>query len=92
MSDLEDVEFYRENDQLVSVFRPGIHTPFFPSDFNDFEMDSMADNPILSDEEQDKENSRPPYTTTPVSERPTAPPVLRNQPFGTRNENVPDYV
>ena len=53
----------------------------------------MAENPILIDEEQDKENSPPPRATTLVSERPTQPPVLiRSRPFGTKIENVPDYV
>ena len=53
----------------------------------------MAENPILIDKEQDKENSPPPHPATPVSERPTQPPVLmRSHPFGIRIENVPDYV
>ena len=55
----------------------------------------MADNPILSDEQQDKEYSPPPppLPTTPVSERPTQPLVrIRSRPFGTRSKNVPDCV
>ena len=92
VSDLDDVEFYWENDQLVSVFRPGIDTPFSPSTFNDFGMGSMAENLILIDEEQDKDNSPPPtHPTTPVSGRPSQPPVLMSsRPSGTRIENVPD--
>ena len=78
VSDLNDVEFYWENDQLVFVLRPGLDTPFSPSTFND--------------EEPDKANSPPPHPTTPVSEGPTQPPVLmRSRPFATRN-NVPDFV
>ena len=52
VSDLDDVEFYWENDQLDvdAVFRPGIDKPFSPSTFNDFEIRSMAENPILTDE------------------------------------------
>ena len=54
--------------------------------------DGSAENPIVLDEEEDKENSAP-TTTTPVSERPTEHPrLLRSRPFGTRIENVPDYV
>ena len=54
-------------------------------------MGGSAENPILLDEEEDKESSPP--TTTPVTERPTRPPaLLRSRPFGTRIENVPDYV
>ena len=96
VSDLDDVEFYWENDQLDvdAVFRPRIGTPFSPSRFNDFEIGSMAETPILIDE-QDKENSTPPppHSTIPVSERPIQPPVLmRSRPFATRSEKVPDYV
>ena len=56
-------------------------------------MGSMAENPILIDEEQDKENSPPPHPTTPVSEKPTQPPVLmRSRPFRTTIDNDPDHV
>ena len=93
-ADLDDVEFYWEIDQVVvdAVFRPGIDTPFSPTAFDDLEMGGSAENPILLDEEADKENS-PPLTTTPVSERPTRPPaLLRSCPFGRRIENVPCFV
>ena len=94
MSALDDVEFYFENDRqnIDAAFTPGIDTPFSPSTFNDFEMASVAENTILIDEEENKENF-PPSPTTPVSERPTRPPaLLRSRPFGTRTEKVPDYV
>ena len=92
VSDLEDIEFNWENDQLVldDVFRPGIDTPFSPTVFDDLLMgDGSVGNPIvLDEEEEDKEN-----VTTPVSERPTEPPRLqRSRAFGARIENVPDYV
>ena len=93
-ADLEDVEFYWENDQLVvdAVFRPGIDTPISPTAFDDLEVGGSAENPILLHEEEDKENSPPP-TTTPVTERPTRPPeLLRSRSLGTRKENFPDYV
>ena len=93
VSDLEDIEFNWENSQLDmdSVFRPGIDTPFSPTVFDDLLMgDGSVENPIVSDEEEDKENAPP---TTPVSERPTEPPrLLRRRAFGARIENVPDYV
>ena len=91
---LDHVEFYWKNDQLVvdAVFRPGSDTPFSPTAFHDLEMGVSAENTILFDNEEDKENS-PPTTTTPVSERPTRPPaLLRSRPFGTRIENVPEYI
>ena len=93
-ADLDDVEFYGENDELDVdvVFIPGIYTPISPTAFDDLEMGCSAENPILLDEEEDKENS-PPTTTTPVSERPTrAPALLRNRQAGTWIGNVPDYV
>ena len=50
----------------------------------------MAENSILIDKEEDKENSPP---TTPVSEKPTRPlALLRSRRFGTRIENAPYYV
>ena len=69
--DLGDVEFYWENDQLDvdALLRTGLDTPFSPKTFQDLEMGGgQAENPILLDEEEDKENS-PPLPTTPVSER-----------------------
>ena len=95
-ADLDDVEveFYWEKDELDvdAVFRPGIDTPFSPTSFDELEMGGSAENPIPLEQENDKENS-PPTTTTPVSESPTRhPALLRNCPFGTRTENVPDYV
>ena len=52
--------------------------------------DGSVENPIVLDEEQDKENA-PPSTT--VSERPTEPPrLLRSRAFEAKIENVPDYV
>ena len=72
-AELDDVEFYWENDQLDvdAVFRTGIDTLFSPTAFDDFELGGSAENPILPDEEEYKENSLP--TTTPASERPTRP-------------------
>ena len=92
VSDLEDIEFNWENSQLDmdSVFRPGIDTPFSPTVFDDLLMgDGSVENPIVLDEEEDKENA----PTTPESVRPSEPPrLLRSRAFGARIENVPDYV
>ena len=92
VSDLEDIEFNWENSQLEmdAVFRLGIGTPFSPNTFDDLLMgDGSVENPIVLDEEEDKE-----YTpTTPESVRPTEPPRLqRSSAFGARIENVPYYV
>ena len=92
VSDLEDIEFNWEDSQfdVDAVFRPGIDTPFSPTTFDDLSMGGSVENPILLDEEEDKENSPP---STLESIRPTEPPRLqRSHPFGTRIENVPDYV
>ena len=92
VSDLEDIEFNWEDSQLEmdAVFRPGIDTPFSPTTFDDFLMgDGSVENPIVLDEEEDKENA----PSTPESVRPTELPRLqRNRAFGARMENVPDYV
>ena len=91
VSDLEDIEFNWENDQLDSVLRPGIDTPFCPTTFDDLSMEgSSVENPIVLDEKEDKENVSP---STPKSVRPTEPPRLqRSCAFGAGIENVPDYV
>ena len=93
-ADLDDVEAYREIEQLdVDVgFRPGFDTPFSPTASDDLDMGGSAENPIRFDEEEEEKNS-PPKTTTPVSDTPTRPlALLRIRPLGTRIENVPDYV
>ena len=96
LSDLEDIEFSWEDPavDMDNFYRSGIDTTFSPSIFYDFQMEgSSAANPIIVDDEEDKENSAPTTLTTPDSERPTEPPrLLRSRPFGTRKENVPDFV
>ena len=95
LSDLEDIEFNWEDlaVDLDSVYRPGTDTSFFPSIFDDFQMEGLnAANPTLADDEEDKENSAP-TTSTPKSERTTEPPRLkRSRPFGTRMENLTESV
>ena len=90
VSDLDDVEFYWENNELEvdAVFRPGIDTPFSPAVFDDLEIRGTAEKYIMLDEEGDKENSPP---ITPVPERPKrTPAMLTNCLFGTRIENNAD--
>ena len=94
VSDLDNVEFYLEKDQLdvEASFRPRIDTLFSPSIFIGLEMGWLPENLILIDEELDKGNS-PPHPTIPVSQRTTQHPVLmRSRPLGTKIENVSDYV
>ena len=77
---------------MDAVFRPGKDNPFSPTTFDDISMGGSVENPVVMDEEQDKGNS-PPALSTPESVRPTEPPRLqRSCPFGTRIENVPDFV
>ena len=94
VSDLEDIEFNWEDSQLDmdAVFRPGIDTPFSPTTFDDLLMgDGSVENPIVLDEEEDKEKALPPTTAEPV--RPTEPPRLqRSRASGAGMESVPDYV
>ena len=76
---------------MDAVFRPGIDTPFSPTIFDDLSMEGSVEDPIVLEEEEDKEIASPP--STPESVRPTDPPRLqRSRPFGTRIENVPDCV
>ena len=96
VSDLEDIEIelhWVDPDLSMDVvYQPGIDTLFSPSDFNDSEIDSRAENPNMIDEEQNKGNC-PPLPSTPFSKRPIETPVLmRSHPFTTRIENIPDYV
>ena len=83
--DLKDVEFNWENSQMDmdAVFRPGIDTPSSPTIFDDLSMEASVENPIVLDEEEDKENA--PHPSTPESVRPTEPPRLqRSRAFGAR--------
>ena len=92
VSDLEDIEFSWENSQLDmdAVFIPGIDNPFSPTTFDDLSMEGSVENPIVLDEEEDKENAPP---STSQSVRPTESPRLqRSRAFGARKENVTDYV
>ena len=94
ISDLEHIKFNWENSQLDmdAVFRPSIDTPFSPTTFDDLSMEGSVENPIVLDEEEDKENAPPP-PSAPESVRPTEPPRLqRSRAFGARIEKVPDYV
>ena len=92
LTDLEDIEFNWENSQVDSVFRPGIDTPFSPTTFDDLLTgDGSVENPIVLDEDKDKENAPPPKK--PESVRLTEPPRLqRSRAFGARIENVTDFV
>ena len=49
---------------MDTVFRPGIDTPFSPTTFDDLLMgDGLVENPIVLDEEEDKENAPPSNNT-----------------------------
>ena len=72
--------------------RKVIDNLFSPTTFDDFLMEGSVENPIVLDEEEDKENAPPP-PSTPESIRPTEPPRLqRTCASGARMENVPDFV
>ena len=69
VSDLEDIEFICENSQLEmdAVFRPGTDTPFSPTIFDDLSMEGSVENPVVLNEEEDKENAPPPSTPDQLS-------------------------
>ena len=48
---------------MDAVFRPGIDTPFSPTTFDNLSMEGSVENPIVLDEEEDKENTPPPPST-----------------------------
>ena len=60
---------------MDAVFSPGIDTPFSPTTFEDLVMEGSVENPLVLDEEEDKEVAPPP-PSTPESVRPTEPPRL----------------
>ena len=66
VSDLEVIEFNWEDSQLDidAVFRSGIDTPFSPTTLDDLWIGGSVENPIVLDEEQDKEKY-PPTPSTP---------------------------
>ena len=93
VSDLEVIEFNWENSQLDldAVVKPSIDMLFTPTTFADLSMEGSVENPIVLDEEEDKENAPPP--STPESVGPTDSPSLqRSRTFGARIKNVPHYV
>ena len=87
-SDLDDVDFCWENDQLNvdAVFRTRINTHFSPSIFNSLEMGSMSENPILIDKEQDKEKPSPPHPNN-SSLRQNNPTPCVDEKLAIRNKN-----
>ena len=92
LTDLDNFEFDWEKNQpdVDVVLRLGIDTSFSPTAFDDLEVGGSAEKPILLHQGKYKENSP---TTTAVSERTTRPRrLLTSRPFGTRIENIPDYV
>ena len=78
LSHREDIKFHWKGLDLHMdvVFHRGIEIPFSASNFNGFGMTSLAEDPTLTDKEQDKPNPPPAHPTTPVSERSTNPLVL----------------
>ena len=95
VSDLEAILFNWEISQLDmdAMFRPGIDTPFSPTTFDDLSMEGSVENPIVLDEEEDRENTPPPPSTPESVIRPKEPARLqRSRGFGARMENVPDYI
>ena len=88
-ADLQEIQL-EDMDIDEVAFRPGIDTPFSPT--STFDGFGSAKNPIVLDDEDDKENADP---TTPESVRQDDPPPLRRsfgRRFGNRIENVPEYI
>ena len=77
---------------MDAVFRPGIDTPFSSTTFDDLSKEGSVENPIVLDEEEDKENAPPPPSTPEFVGPTDSPRLQRSRAFGARMENVPDYV
>ena len=45
---------------MDAVFRPGIHTLFSPTTFDDLSMEGSVENPTVLDEEEDRGDAPPP--------------------------------
>ena len=91
VDELDDIQFYWEDPEALidAEFRSGIDTPYSPSHSDD--VFGTVNNPILTDDEEDKENEDP---TTPVSTQTEEPPRLQRsfgRPF-QRLENISDRV
>ena len=87
VTDREDKEFNLENSELDmdAVFRSGIDTAFSPTTFDDLSVEGSVENPIVLDEEEDKENAAPP-SSTPECFRPTkTSQVAEKSRFWSRN-------
>ena len=72
VSDLEDMEFYREDlhSNMNAVFWPIIHTPFFLTTFDGVELGSILGNRILINTEVNMESWRA-EVSIQVTEKPT---------------------
>ena len=70
-----------------AVFRPKIDTSLSPTALDDFEMASLAENPVFIDEKQDRENSLYllPLPTTPAPRDQPNPSVNEKSPFSNRS-------
>ena len=55
------MEFNRENSHLEvdEMFKPAIDPPFSSTTFDDLSTDEAVENPIVLDEEEDKDNAPP---------------------------------
>ena len=92
LSDLDDINFFWENPQseVDAVFGPVIDSTFTLTAFDGLEIGGSVENPVLLDNENDRDDSP---LTTPVSKRPNGPPtLLRSRVFATRIEIVREYV
>ena len=86
VSDFEDIEFNWENSQfdMDAVFRPGIDNPFFPTTFDNLSMEGSFENPIVLDEEEDKENA-PLSNNTRVCQTHGTSQATKKSPFWNKN-------
>ena len=90
-SDLDDIEFYWEIDQSASDsnFRPGTDGLFPQQLLTFWRLEDQQKTSISST--MSEKNEEPP--TKPMFDRSNRRPApLRSRAFGTRNENVTEYV
>ena len=85
---LEDIEFNWENSHsdMDAVFGPGVDNPFSPPTFDGLSMEGSVENTLVLDKEENKENSAPTTTATPLWASTRIPQTTEKSCFWSKNK------